>query len=185
MWAYNLSIDVPSKNALSRNADAIPQPRSSYPNPQHSMLTLTPPCCRKRNQKSLSSVRSAVVKKPPLKRKSLRPSKCNAAQSAENPTPTLKAPRRSKRIADLQDEWSRFDIESTPLRRPQSAARAKVVHANKGRQSVSNVNSKWQSTSRSKCRKTSQQSPPGVTRTRSGRETKRPRRLGLDLASTI
>jgi len=144
------------------------------------MPTLSSPSRRKRDQKfrsPLGPVRLAVSKKPSPKQRRLRPSKCDAPQSAENATAATKAPRRSKRIADLEDKSSRCDIESTPLRRPQSAARAKVAHARKSRQTVStstNVNPRWQPTARSKRRKAPEQPSSGVTKRRSGRERRKP-----------
>ncbi|KAI4277518.1 MAG: hypothetical protein L6R35_006145 [Caloplaca aegaea] len=143
------------------------------------MPTPPSPSRRKRHQKSrspLAPVRSAVSKKAPPKQRSLRPSKRDVPQSAENATAATKAPRRSKRIAELEDKPSRCDVESTPLRRPQSVARAEVAHARKGSQLVStstNVNRRWQLTARSKRRKEPEQPASGVTKRRSERERRR------------
>ena len=143
---------------------------------------------RKRNQKSrslLDPVRSAVSKTPFPKQRRLRPSKCDAPQSTENATAATKAPRRSKRIADLEDKSPQCYIESTPLRRSQSAARAKVAHARKSRQTVStrtNINSRRQPTARSQHRKAPEQPSCGVKKRRSGRERRVSQRFGFDPA---
>ena len=150
------------------------------------MPTTPSPGRRKRDQKSrspLGPVRSAVSKKPFPKQRRLRPSKCDAPQSAENATAAMKAPRRSKRMAVLEDKSSRCNIETTPLRRPQSAARAKVAHVRKSKQTVStrtNVNPRWQPTARSQYRKAPEQPSSRVTKRRSGRERMEPQRFGFD-----
>lgn len=152
------------------------------------MPTTSSPGRRKRDQKfrsPLGPVWSPVSKKPSPRQRRLRPSKCDVPQSAENATAATKAPRRSKRIADLEDKSSRCDIESTPLRRPQSAARAKVAHVRKSRQTVStrtNVNPRWQPTARSQHRKVPEQPSSRVTKRRSKRERREPQRFGFDPA---
>ena len=151
------------------------------------MPTLLSPGPWKRDQKSrspLGPVWSAVSKKPSPKQRILRPSKCDVPQSAENAIAATKAPHRSKRLADLEDKSSRCDIGSTPLRRPQSAARVKVAHARKSRQTIgmsTNVNLRWQPTARSKRRKAPEQPSSGVTKRRSRRERRKPQRFGFDL----
>lgn len=147
------------------------------------MPTPPSPSRLKKQQKSrspLGPVRSAVSKKPSLKQRSLRPSKRDAPQPAENMTAAMKSPRRSKRIAELEGQSSRSGVESIPLRRPQSVASAKVAHARKSRQPIStstNVNPKWQPTARSKRRRTPEQPSSGDTKRRVARERRKPQRL--------
>lgn len=157
-------------------------------NRPRSMSTLDSPTPQKRKRKPrlpLGPGRLTVSKKSPPKQKRLQPPKRNAPQSAEDATTASKAPRRSKRIADLRDKSFRDDVECTRFAPPQSAARANVTHARKSRKSVNvdiNANARWQPTGRSKRRKLPQQSPSRVMKTRSGREIKRPKILGFDPA---
>ncbi len=138
------------------------------------MPTTTSPCRPKRKlrlRSPLGPVRSAVSKKPSPKQGSLRQSKRDALQSAEHVTAATKAPRRSKRIADLKDKSFQCDIKSTPLRRPLSVAGAKIAHARKSRQPASaHVNPRLQLTGRSTRPKALEQPSSRVTKRRSGRE---------------
>ncbi|KAL9014763.1 MAG: hypothetical protein Q9173_000593 [Seirophora scorigena] len=143
------------------------------------------PGLRKKKQKSRSlfdPVRSAVTKEPWPKQKSLRPSTRNSSQPAKDATTAPMAPPRSKRTGRNRDKLFRHDVESTPLHRPQSVARAKVTPTSKSSQPLStNIDSRWQQTSRSKRHKLPQKLfPSRVTKTRSGREIRKPRRLGFD-----
>ena len=141
--------------------------------------TPTCPGRRKRRQRSRSPfrpVRSAISKKPSREQGSLRPSKHDTLQTAENAAAATKPPRRSKRIADLKDKSSLRDIESTPFRRPQCVARAKVAHPRKCRQPTSvNIN-------RSTSRKVPEQPSFRVTKRCGGRKGRKLPRLGFELA---
>ena len=120
------------------------------------MFTSPSPGRRKRHQSSRSlfvPVRSAVPKGPSPKQRTLQPSNGDAPESAIKMTAATKEPRRSKRVAELDDKSSRCNVGSTPL---QSTIRVKDTYARKGSQPVrndTNVSLGWQPTAQSKCRK--------------------------------
>ena len=126
---------------------------------------------------ALDPVRSAVFKKPSTKSRSVRPSnqgtQQSQSQSAEHTivasNSNARKRRRSKRLLTLQTKTSWRDEESTPLRpfRPLKVIKGTVSAA---------INAKRHSAGR---QKTMQQSAFVATKTRSGRQAKKPERLGF------
>ncbi|KAI4273971.1 MAG: hypothetical protein LQ337_004270, partial [Flavoplaca oasis] len=88
-------------------------------------------------------------------------------------TAATKEPRRSKRVAELEDKRSRCNVESTPPRFAQSAVGVKVACARKRSHPVrndTNINLGWQPTAQAKRRKELERSSSGITNKRIERE---------------
>lgn len=180
-----------------RKAMATEQATSLQAPGDHDRLSimLTRPSPRRRKtdkarRSPLGPVRTAVSKQPvsPRKQTSSRLQKSGAARVAGSVIADSDEPQSSARLADVEDKSSRRSKDSTPLRpfRPQRVAKpAKNSHAHKARYPVkanTNAGPKPQLKARSKRRKAPQQSASKGVKTRSGRVSRRPERLGFDPA---
>lgn len=119
-WIEKIRVGLAVKQALPIDASGFQDDRSKT---EEDKPRASPRCMtsarRKRDQKPHSSfgpVRSAVSKKPPSKRRNLRPRLCNTSKSIENANAEPSAPRRSKRIEDLRSKEPQRNEGSTPLR---------------------------------------------------------------------
>lgn len=166
---------------VTKSTARIYAPRNGHR--ANSTTAPTFPRCRKRIKTSsspLDPVRSAVSKQPSIKRKSWRLSKLGALQSQSARYATLNSkvpdPRRSKRIPELEAKASRHGKGRMPLRpfRPQKVSKAARTTTKANVPAA--VKAKLQLTD------WSNRSASEVKKTRSGRQTRRPKRLGFDPA---